>query len=82
MDVIDASHFENVKKFLTERPWWSMKLSRESGVWMLFLINQNDLGPFSVMPFMDVSFGAALKNASTWVNEQYVIQEVEATTPE
>jgi len=79
MDVIEASHFERLKQFIIDRPWWEMKLVRTDGIWQLFLINTTDLGPFSVMPFHHISFGEALKLASIWIGEQYAIQERETT---
>lgn len=77
MDVVEASHFERLKGFIVDRPWWEMKLTRTAGYWQLFLINTNDFGPFSVMPFIHHSLGEALKLASVWVGEQYAIQERE-----
>jgi len=77
MDVLDASHFEVIKRFILERPWWEFKLSKNNDLWYIVLINQNDLGPFSAMPFIHHSLGEALKLASIWVGEQFAIQERE-----
>lgn len=77
MDVIDASHFEQIKKFIIERPWWEFKLSRHEGVWYLTFIHTLNNGPFTMVPFIHVSLGEALKLASHWCGEQFAIQERE-----
>ena len=81
MDVIDASHFEQIKKFMLERPWWELKINR-NGTWNIFLINSNDSGPFGVMPFIHPTLGGALRLASKWVGEQFALQirETEAVS--
>lgn len=77
MDVIDASHFEQIKKFIIERPWWEFKLSRHEGIWYLTFIHTLNNGPFTMVPFIHVSLGEALKLASHWCGEQFAIQERE-----
>ena len=84
MDVIDASHFEAIKRFMLDRPWWDLKLSchKDNGsvTWYLTFINSVNNGPFSMVPFIHPTLGEALRLASVWVSEQYAIQERETET--
>lgn len=78
MDVIEASHFEKIKQFISDRPWWELKLFKYGSNWNVVLNNPTYIDVDSVMIFVNVSLGEAFKTASLWVSEQYAIQEREA----
>lgn len=80
MDVIETSHFEAIKQFLLDRPWWEMKLFRYENNWNVVLNNETYIDPDRTMIFVHTNLGKAFETASIWIGEQYAIQKREAET--
>lgn len=75
MDVIESSHFETIKQFILDRPWWEMKLNRYENNWNLILNNETYIDPKHTMVFVSTSAGEVFKQASLWIVEQYDLQK-------
>lgn len=76
MDVIDASHFEVIKQFITRNELWEFKLGRFDGEWVITLRSRYT-DPHNALTFMHKSLGEALKQASNWVSVHDAIQKRE-----
>lgn len=72
MDVIEASHFQQVKDYLNDNPWLQFKFHRIDHMWHFAIVNlkEDKANPEVQEMWIGSSFGEGLKYISQYVGEQ------------